>query len=378
MISPPLAQREIATSGCATCCWAAVCGGRHIHANDMFGCFDRCHGNCSAASCDLTCPNNPDIFWRRWTEVGGLETFPHHKFPACNGNLLPSYLSMIRSGMTMTRNLRSNFIALTLYEVLVSLRGKRGYEHIDRREFRKRWSLRADCRILVVGVGKDPKIEGFYRKHRTLIPLLANLDLHAVTVPNFSYFSDSPRPHILYNRKRGLRVADKLIEHGIRVVPHFNAINWTDWVFWTELLRESPGLSVFCKEFQTGNRLKVNYERTVANMAQMQNDVGRNLHPIVIAGLKAIELLKQHFQTFTLIDSTPSIKAKNWQVLDESTSHGAKLMRSPSSADLVKLLDHNVFVRTQLVRRRIAHAQSNTPARPPRAKTPGQGSLKLV
>jgi hypothetical protein len=378
MLAPSINLREITTSGCSTCCWAEVCGGRHIHVADLFGCFDRCHAACSAAKCDLTCPNNPDVFWRRTAEVGGLETFPHREFPPLGGDLLPSYLPMIRPGIIRKRRMQSSFVALTLYELLASLRVKGGHAHMGRSEFRKKWSLREDCKILVVGVAKDPKIESFWRDHVTLIPLLADLGLHGVTVPNFSYFLDSPRPHILYNRKRGLRVADLLIEHGIRVVPHFNAISWSDWAFWGRLLRESPGLSVFCKEFQTGNRLKVNYEQTVAKMAELQREVGRDLHPVIVGGLKAIELLKREFNSFTLIDSTPSIKTKNRQLLQGSTSHDAKLIRATRTADLAPLHDHNISVRVELVSRRLAGVQNNTPAGQRQARNPAQGSLALV
>jgi hypothetical protein len=379
MITPDMNAREIITGGCATCCWSHVCGGRHIHEIDLFGCFDRCHADCSAAKCDLTCPNNPDVYWRRTTEVGGLETFPHSRFPAFDGQCLPRYMPMVRPGMIRRRRMGCPFIALTLYEVLASLRVKGGgYEEMDRRAFRAKWSLRDDCNILVVGVAKDPKIEGFWRNHRSLIPLLAGLDLHGVTVPNFSYFTDWPRPHILYNRKRGLQVADLLIEHGIRVVPHFNAVSWSDWAFWGELLRQNPGLSVFCKEFQTGNRLKVNYEAAVAEMVQMQSDVGRDLHPIVVAGFKAVELLEANFKTFTLIDSTPSIKAKNRQLLNGTSISAGKTIHAMPTADLARLLDHNVAMQVQLMQRAKSVGQSSSQAEPPQARNPAQGSLDLV
>jgi hypothetical protein len=51
-------------------------------------------------------------------------------------------------------------------------------------------------------------VEGFYAKYRDLhlAEIFADLQITAVTPPNFSFFLDVPRPHSLYNRKRMLRV----------------------------------------------------------------------------------------------------------------------------------------------------------------------------
>ena len=100
-----------------------------------------------------------------------------------------------------------------------------------------------------------------------LAEIFADLDIAAITPPNFSFFLDVPRPHSLYNRKRMLRVADEFLRHGIPVAPHLNATNEADWDFWISLFRDSPELSVYCKEFQTGNHLKQHYERSVAQDA---------------------------------------------------------------------------------------------------------------
>jgi hypothetical protein len=113
-------------------------------------------------------------------------------------------------------------------------------------------------------------------------------------------------------------------------------------------------------------------------MAELQREVGRDLHPVIVGGLKAIELLKREFKSFTLIDSTPSMKTKNRQLLQGSTSHAAKLIRATRTADLAPLHDHNISVRVELVSRRLAGVQNNTPAGQRQARNPAQGSLALV
>jgi hypothetical protein len=51
--------------------------------------------------------------------------------------------------------------------------------------------------------------------HTTEVPLSTDPGFFGVgTIALDQDFYDSPSPHIMYNLKRGLRVAEKLIEHG--------------------------------------------------------------------------------------------------------------------------------------------------------------------
>jgi hypothetical protein len=274
--------------------------------------------------------------------------------------------------------LNCSFVALSLYEALRVLRRKGGgYESPGKFEFRRRLVLRDDCRIILIGVGPDATIEGFYAKFRGLglAKILADLDLIAVTPPNFSFFLDVPRPHSLYNRKRMLRVADEFLRQGVPVAPHFNATNDADWDFWIDLLRNCPELSTYCKEFQTGNRLRSHYERSVEQMLRVQDRVGRMLHPLLVAGKKPLPGMLPHHASFTVIDSEPSMKTNHRQILcDEEW----KAINAVPGACLSHLLDHNIAAQTRLVEKRIKEAATASTAvssrskvleQPPRAKT---------
>ena len=372
-------QREILTRGCGECIHYAVCGGRDAYIHDMFGCHDRCHTKCATTRCDLTCWNNQELFWERWAEVGGLLEFPHPSFLPLTSKQLPPYLSMIRSGIIRRRRLKSAFVALSLYEILRTLKCGSAYRPMGSGQFRRKLRLREDCKILAVGVGFDSQIETFWRHHSALIELLPPLDLVGVTMPNFSSFTDVPREHILYNRKRSLRLAGKLLDQGVAVVPHFNATNWSDWEFSAQLLRETPSLSVFCKEFQTGNRLKTNFEEAVESMGKMQALVGRPLHPIIVAGRKAVDLIKQSFSTFTLIDSMPSMKTNKRQVIEVGAGGAVrwKTIRSRPNECIAHLLDHNLRVYTGAIERTIRGQNGTLGAHRP-AKNPGEVFLALA
>jgi hypothetical protein len=327
----------------------------------------------------LTCPNNQELFAARWAEVGGLLSFPCPAFLPVSTADFPLYVPLIRPGIIRTRPLNSVFVGLSLYEVLRALKNGRGYEEMSGIAFRRKLALRDDARILVVGVGGDAKIENFWRHHAKLTSLFRPLDLVAVTVPNFSYFTDVPREHILYNRKRSLLLTERLLAAGVPVIPHFNATAWGDWRFAADLLRQADRFSIFCKEFQTGNRLKVNREEAVAEMASMQKESGKPIHPILVGGVDALPLLKKHFGgKFTLMNSTPSMRTNNRQIIDVQPGNRIVWRKITSKAKkcIASLLDHNVNAYTRTMERRI-HAQSETPAIPRPAKNPQELLLAL-
>ncbi len=330
---------------------------------------------CANAACDWTCPNNPEIFAQRWAEVDGLFDFSHERYLALDGTSWPRYVPMIRSGPPRLKPLNCTFVALSLYESLRVLRGRKGgYESPGSGEFRRRLALREDCKILLIGVGPDATIEGFYAKFRDLrlAEVFADLDLVAITPPNFSFFLDVPRPHSLHNRKRMLRVADEFLRHGIPVAPHFNAATTADWDFWIELLRGSPELSVYCKEFQTGNRRKEHYERTVGQMIRLQEKVGRPLHPLLVAGKKPLPGLLPNHPSFTVIDSDPSMKTNHRQILCDGQWQS---IESNPNACLTRLLDHNITAHAglfakQLKRAAVTLTKSTAPEPPAPQETP--------
>jgi hypothetical protein len=378
-------QREILTEGCDGCELLPQCGG--LPYPDWFGCFDRCHSrktpirrdvngapltgrhsrtapHCANGLCDWTCPNNPDVFAERWAEIGGLFDFSHERYLPLNGEKWPRYIPMIRSGPPRFKPLNCDFVALSLYESLRALSPKKGrYESPGATEFRRRLAFRDDCKIVLIGVGPDKLIEGFYAKFRELrlAEIFADLNLTAITPPNFSFFLDVPRPHSLYNRKRMLRVADEFIRHGIPIAPHFNATNKADWDFWIELLRASPELSVYCKEFQTGNRRKTNYDQTISEMIRIQESVGRPLHPILVAGKTPLPGLLPHLASFSVVDSDPSMKTNHRQILCDDRWQP---IPSNPGACLTDLLDQNIAEHSRLFEQRLTQTTASANKRP--------------
>ena len=147
---------------------------------------------------------------------------------------LPAYIPIIRPGAPRSTVLNTDIVALSLYEVLRVFRTNESYAPLDAKEFRRRLHLREHSKIILVGVAEDRLIESFYEKFlvRNFPRLLAGVEISAITTPNFSFFEDVPRVHIVYNRLRGLQVAKQFLAANIPAIPHLNFLTEGDLRAW--------------------------------------------------------------------------------------------------------------------------------------------------
>lgn len=212
MILPVLRPGSAAPAavGCGRCVFRPACGG--LLQSGLFGCFDACLTECAAgSSCDWTCPMRPD-FVDRIREIGGLGR-PIGEIRPISVSRFPLYVPMVRHGSRREYCLPSQFVGLSIEDVLKLDRlGGYGPVEDERQVLLDRFGLRPEANVLLVSVAEDAVLERFWENMGTNdVPRrLANLGLIGMTVPNFSFFSDAPRTHTLWNRGRMLRVAEAL------------------------------------------------------------------------------------------------------------------------------------------------------------------------
>ena len=89
-----------------------------------------------------------------------------------------------------------------------------------------------------------------------------------------------------------------------------------DWKFWQWYLQRNPHVSYVAKEFQTGNGSPKEGRKVIRELAGLQQAAGRRLHPLLIGGGQFARDAGVHFDCFTVIDSTPFMKAVHRQVFD--------------------------------------------------------------
>jgi hypothetical protein len=297
----------VVAQGCQGCAHLGTCGGIEPEGS-LFDCFE--HYCCGGKEgCDEVCPYNTS-FIRRMEGVGGLR-FTHVSSLKQSPVNLPRYVPLIHHGYSHRKPLDLPVVALDTYQVF-RLRNQK-YRTVagDGAQLRREFGLSPSTQIILRGTAKDRPLEQYwsYRRRDQAPEQMAALELLLAIAPNFSHFLDVPRTDNLYNRKRQLICVTEMSNAGVPTVPHLSAVAPGDWRFWEWYLRRNATVLVVAVEFQTGNKNPVQGRSVIERIAALQDAVGRRLHPIIIGGTQFVREVVARFDSFTLIDSCPFMKA---------------------------------------------------------------------
>lgn len=313
-----LRPHGVVSAACRTCSLLRACGGIQP-SRALLNCFDlNCCGG--ETDCKRICPyNNPD-FMRRQEEVGGLKRFDDLKPLTQRSAKLPQYVPVIDHKNNRYGSLDYPAIALSVYRV-VRLKGKR-YQTLtdDPKELRAAFGITEDAQVILRGTARDPLLERYwqYGDRDDAAGQLAALGVSLIIAPNFSHVLNVPRSEHLYNRRRQLLCIESMADSGLNVAPHLSAVTPGDWDFWRGYLSDNETVLYVAKEFQTGNKNRIQGRLSIESLADLQQDIGRKLHPIVIGGAQFVEFVAARFETFTLIDSVPFAKTTRRRLFDPS------------------------------------------------------------
>lgn len=328
--------------GCRHCTFLPECGG--LDGNlDFFGCHRATPEVCRANK--WTCPEcSPGEYLRRKMAVESRAKGTAR--PLGPSVRLPRYVPNLQHRYGWSGRLPSEVVAIPTHEV-VGGRGRRfGPLFASAKELRRKFHLAPDTQVLLVSVSEDPFLERYWRwaKESRTAGRLAALGIAGITIPNFSFFSDAPRFHHLYNRGRLEACLNELAEAEVSVVPHIHALTLGDVAYWRAWLRDHAEIRHVCREFQTGND-----EAAIDELALLQDQLNRDLHPIIVGGARFAERLRSHFRHYTLVDSTPFMKAVKGRVriVERSGELRTEPYRTRSAHELGWLIRENVATYTR-------------------------------
>lgn len=360
--APALLGQAAPLVACRSCPFFEHCGGLDGQA-EMFGCFGGHLGSQECEKSDWTCPCRPDVLQQRWREVGCRwdRPRPHHDIAAVE-EPLPLYIPRIGHGSSRAGYLDHPYAAVSPFDVLRGRGDSYAPVATTPRGLRRHFRVRSDARLLLVSVAKDRHLERYWANRRALgtPDALARLGALGITVPNFSFFNDAPRPHLLWNRARMLVVAEELSRAGIPVVPHIHALTAADWAFWTEFLKAQSRVHVVAKEFQTGNKVQAVGLQALAELEQLQARVQRPLHPVLVGGASFLEAAARAFESFTIVDSVPFMRAVNRRVARDAGLHRPlawEAVALPEGQPVDVLLQRNVEAYAAHLERRVRAAR---------------------
>jgi hypothetical protein len=338
------------SAGCYTCPLLNECGG-YTRRGGGWSCMDRC-STCDQ-NCDLVCLKKPTAFARDLLEVGGFgfRNIPPLLQPV-GWSAFPRYIPVVQHGYAREEPAPLDWAALPLREVLRMRHGVYGPVAQTPAALRAHFGIAPSTSLILLGTGKDKPIEAYWRwRRRHAAPrALAQLEFAGGIVPNYSFFLEDPRPQHLFNRKRSLICATEWSREGMPVVPYLQALTDADWRYWEDFLRVHPNIQVVAKEFQTGLAAPERGERTLTRLAQLQDTVGRRLHLMAIGAARYLHRLPKLFDSWTLLDSVPFMKAVKRRV---AAAVSRRIRWQPALGEPVEdLLLHNVGRYSDWVSRR--------------------------
>lgn len=308
---------------CADCIAFPACGGHELPLMRAFGCTRKMSDGREVDPDDMN-PLHEERFAQLWVDVDGLLDFRVGRLVGADpSGGFESYIPVLQHEGRRSRPPEADVVAIPLFNILRNRAdGSYGSRFSDGIALRRRFRLRDSTKILLRGVDDDRKLERFWKFHRSnnVGAGLAKLGLLGVTVPNFSFFTDATRFQILRNRKRIVLTCERLSSAGVPVIPHLNALTRTDWQFWADFLQDHPEIIVVCKEFQTGLKEVARGEAAYREIVDLQQAVGRKLHPVLVAGGRYYQQAQIDFpDRFSVMDSTAFMGAQFRQVLTEES-----------------------------------------------------------
>lgn len=328
---------------CADCGFLDDCGGLEGEAFAR-GCFQRCNIFCFLHGCDVVCPSVPLLFGEYFDDVGGMCVPPKRRLIDFSSALAPVYIPQVNHGGQRDQLLQEPWITVPLYVLARRDRRKRyRVRFTSGEELRRALRVTPQTRIIVTSATPDVYIEDFWAEHKIkrVLNMIAALDISAMTVPNYSFMLDVPRTNSLYNLSRIFRTSESISEAGIPTILHLNASTPKDWERWRDVLAEQSHVTSVCLEFQTGTSRKEVGDKYFERFVNLQQSLGRGLHPFVLAGGGRLKELQENFRAFTVIDATPFIKTMKRQLLHEQCWKWRR-KKTPPRASLSARLSINI------------------------------------
>lgn len=325
--------------GCQRCPLLRQCGG-YTRAGSAWSCMDLC-ATCDRATCDKVCLKKAARYAEDLLEIGG---FGFHGVPALlqsSSGALPHYIPMVQHGFEGVEDVSLPWAAVPMSRVIRFQRGEYTPVATTAEGLRRRFGLSANTRIVLVGVGKDRPIERYWRWRRVYDTprFLAALGFASVIVPNYSFFLEDPRPQHFFNRKRSLICAGEFSRAGIPSVPCLQAVAPVDWAYWHAFLQTHAEVSIVAKEFQTGLARRDRGLPAIESLAHLQDQTRRRLHVVAVGGGKYAADLAARFDSWTIIDSIPFMKATHRRMAGMA---GRRVRWIPTmDGDLGEMLVHN-------------------------------------
>ncbi|MDB5971113.1 MAG: hypothetical protein JWQ90_3563 [Hydrocarboniphaga sp.] len=343
------ATRNSKCLGCPSCPDFKVCGGLNIDA-DVYDCNDLC--SCANPDlCDMVCRNKPVTFFERFMEVGGFELDTVPRVSSVAAAALPVFVPLIDHKHSRKATLLEPVVAVSLFDLFHRGTGEPLVR--NREELADRFLIRRDAVLVVSGVDRDVKIEAWWAlaNRQNILKTLRHLGVALVTTPNFSLFTNVPRPDNLHGMKRIALSWAQLMSAGIPAALHVNARTEHDYARWARFVADRAEVESIAFEFGTGAGYPGRINWHVEQLCQLADNVERNLTLVVRGGVHVLHQLRKHFARVILIDTDSfarTLKRRRATVTATGRLRWVQT-QTPRDAPIDDLLMHNIATRREVL-----------------------------
>jgi len=329
-----------------------------------FDCLDYCCGG--VEDCDSVCRQNVTTFVGRTREVVGFELDNVARAPRRPRPVPPRLVPMVFHGSSRERRFAPPAVALKLFSLFDRASGAPRYP--NRTALDRAFCIASGTALVISSVEVDRPLERWWglgpQKRRQVLDRLVEYGVAAITSPNYSLFSNTPRWDDLHSMKRIAICWQEMVEAGLPAALHLNARTAYDWRRWRDFIGERSEVNAVSFEFATCATDPARRLWYADQLARLAEEIRRPLTLIGRGGFNVLPFLAEAFADITLIDTTPFQKALKRQVAHTGRRGGLRWRSAAGSdASVQELLEHNYL-------ESVAHLNRSCPQPSDRAGSP--------
>lgn len=336
------AVRNAQWLGCRGCPDFKDCGGLHTEAR-IFDCADLC--SCAnQETCDMVCRRKPLTFFERSMEVRGFDLDTTPRVSPIARTSFPDYIPLVGHKYSRTHTLPERVVAVPLSELFHMGTGE---PHVrNRTELAARFLIPKEAIVIATGVDRDFKVEPWWgfdgRAH--LMQALRDLHIALVTTPNFSLFTNVPRPDNLHSMKRIALCWAELMDAGIPAALHLNARTDFDYERWARFVAARPEVTYIAFEFGTAGGHQNRIDWHIERLCNLADAAGRPLTLVLRGGVRMLARLRGSFAQVILIETDAFSRALRRRRATINEVGRLRWVRelTPKGAPIDELLAHNI------------------------------------
>lgn len=349
--------------GCLPCADFRVCGGLKIAA-PVFDCtrFCKCSSDEQRSRCDIPCHLNHPMYVARRREVGGWD-LKAKRCPETSTPALGPFVPLVKDGSCRQSSLDVEVVALPLARLFNHKTGRIKFTNRD--ELLEQFKIGTQARLLLDAIGFDQPLEHYWGIGRAagLPAMIAALKPDLVTVPNFSLFTDLPRPEDLRNMKRIVICWEELASQGLATALHLNGRTDQDWLRWRTFIKDHPEIKVVAFEFTSGSASPERAPWYARHLISLCTALQRELTLVVRGARGFLPHFAQVFKQVVYVSADPfinTIKGRKRLQWEPSTRPKWTANHTPKGEPLDSLLAHNITTMSQLIAHRLSQPPNPT------------------